>query len=101
MPSLQNGHCSDRRNSQGADVYDEADTDAVSKVEADIEVEREYGIRYGREAGKDNGEGCKSEDGGNEEGWQEESQQKSLFSCCFLLHRLVWVGLGAQVLLYS
>ena len=101
MPSLQNGHCSDRRNSQGADVYDEADTDAVSKVEADIEVEREYGIRYGREAGKDNGEGCKSEDGGYEEGWQEESQQKSLFSRCFLLHPLVWVGLGAQVLLYS
>ena len=64
MPSLQNGHCSNRRNSQGADVYNEADTDAVSKVEADIEVEREYGIRYGREAGKDNGEGCKSEDGG-------------------------------------
>ena len=67
MPSLQNGHCSDRRNSQGADVYDEADTDAVSKVEADIEVEREYGIGYAGDVGKDDGQGREAEEGGYEE----------------------------------
>ena len=79
MSSLQTGHLQHGRRSKGANVDDGAEDEAVDEVKADKEVEGEDGIGNGREAGKDNGEGDKSKDGGDEKGWKEESEQECFF----------------------
>ena len=102
MSSLQNGHGRDGGRPQSTNVDDQAEGEAVGEVVADIEVEGEYGIRYGREASKDNGEGRKSEDGCYEEGGQEESKQEGFFLSSFPFEPLVrLLRLGAQVLLHA
>ena len=79
MPSLKTGHVQHGRRSEGANVDDGAENEAVDEVKADKEVEGEDGVGNGREAGKDNGEGDKSEDGGDEKGWEKESKQEGFF----------------------
>ena len=88
MSSFQTGHGREGMRSQGANVDDGAESEAVDEVIADKEVEGEYWIGYGGEASKDNGEGSKSKGGGDEEGWHEESEQERFFSARFPFFRL-------------
>ena len=53
--------------SQGTNIDDHVEGNSGGEVIADIEVEREYGIGYAGDVGKDDGQGREAEEGGYEE----------------------------------
>ena len=53
--------------SQGTNIDDHVEGNSGGEVIADIEVEREYGIGYAGNVGKDDSKGREAEEGGYEE----------------------------------